>query len=890
MSGPRRAPRWLAAVLLLLLPAGYGDEVVTDLEADAARRFGADRGRSVRVGLWYLSQVASPSMAVLIWKLRFRPLVATWSSGLASEMSATVRGLTRRPFFTLAVVASLGLGIGSNTALFSVVNGVLLRPLEYAEPDRLIFVWNRIPGFELTRLPLSGIQVAELRREADAFEDVAGIWGTTQTVVADDRALLVPAAWITPNFFSVLGAEPALGRGFTEAEGTADGATVILSDALWHRDFGADADIVGRSIQLEGGAATIVGVLPPDFRLAFPPEVGVPERPEVYVPYPWAATQRPGSRFLRTVARLRPGVGEHDADVVVKRVAARLRDTYADMAETGDDFAAVAMQRDAVERVRPALLALMGGVVVFLLLTSANVANLVLARGAVRRREVAIRSCLGASRSRLARQFITEIGALAVAGTALGLLLGSWGARLLWAARPEGLARVDDVGLDLRVFAFTVAAAAVAAVMAAFAPLASLRRHAPMASLREAGATRATSPGRARRFVTGVELALSVVLAVGAGLVGETLVRLQKTDLGFEPAKVLTFRVGLSLRQFATDRERAQLAQRIEDELKALPGVTAAGATSHIPLADWSNWSDAAAPPGTPAEVREGFHFDHRSVSPGYMEALGATLVSGRHFRTDDIGSSQASVIVDEVLADRVFGGEDPIGRVLVASRFVDQSFVPTPAVVVGVVKGLRDRSPATASAGQLFWPFAQSARWELTYAVRTEGDPSALVEGARSLVRDIRKDLAATDFRPLESYVTQSMSQARFTSTLAVILSFMALLLAGLGLYGVVSYSTARRTRELGLYLALGARERDLFWSVLGEGMGVGLVGVTVGLAIAAGSARYLETLLYGVDPLDPLVFGSVGTFLLLVTVVASWAPALRATRVDPMRSLQGD
>lgn len=889
MSGPA-APRWVRAFLESTLPSGYGDEVGRDLERDARRRLGARASSGLSVHVWYLRQVLSPSMVLLIWTLRTREDGMgrdARAARVGRRLGEAVRSLRRSPLFAAAAVASLSLGIGANAATFSVVNAVLLRPPSYEEPDDLVFVWNQLSGFDLDRLPLSGIQILELRGEHAVFEDVAGIWATSLTMSVDERAVLASSGLVTPNFFSVLGVEPVLGRTFGEDEGTGTGPTVILSHEFWSQELGGDAAALGRTIELEGASGVVIGILPADFKLVFPPAVGIPERLDVYRAFPWEAASRPqGSRFLRTVARVRPGVSIETADATVRNVAERLRATYTHMAEAGDDFFVAPLRADSVRRIRPVLVVLMGGVGIFLLLTAVNVASLFLARTGAREREFAVRTCLGASRRNLWELLAAEIVMLVVIGTALGLVIGGWGVEVLWGLRPEGIARVDELGLDPLVLGCTAVAASLAAAVAAFGPLARLRRPEPMQLLRFAGTGAASST--ARKAIIVAEFALGVVLVVGAGLLGQTLARMQATELGFNSERVLTFRVGLPERRFPRDGERAELAGQLEDELLQLPGVVAAGGGSHIPLADWANWSDVAAPEETPESERDRFHFDHRAVTPGYLPALGAELVSGRHFRTDDVGSNQPVIIVDAALAERAFPGQDPVGKRVIASRYVNGNFVPTPAVIVGVIRNLRDHSPKRESHGQVYWPFAQSARWELTYAVRTEGDPTVLAGQVRELASSVNPDLAVANVRTLGSYVDDALGETRFTSLLGGVFSALALILAGLGLYGVVSYSTLRRSKELGLRLTLGAQGRDLFFSVLREGLLLGAVGVAIGLVGAGMMTRYLSTLLFEVDPLDPVVFGGVGIVLLALSILASAGPALRASRLDPIRSIQ--
>lgn len=886
-------PAWVRAVLGRLLPADYGNDVALSLELAAARRFRGDTPR-VRLHLWYLGQLAAPSMILLAVRVRrldaARPVSRRsrregWRDGIQGLLR-TSRILRRRPLFAAAVVFSLALGIGASVAIFSAAHAVLLRPPPYADADRVVLVWNRLSGFDDSRLPMLPYQVRELRSDSSAFEDVAGIWATARTVALDERAVLARTGLVTPNFFSVLGVQPGLGRTFSENEGLAD-PTVIISDGMWRQEFGAADDVVGKTVVIDGAESVVVGVLPPDFRLVFPPGVGVPTDLDVFVPFPWVAAAEPGGqRFLRAVARLRPDVGLDVANDVARRTSARLRATFVEMAQAGDDFRVVPLQADAVAFVRPVLVSLLGGVVLFLLLTSSNVAGLILAHASRRKRDLVVRAWLGATRSRLTGEVVAEIGALAVLGTLMGLALGHAGARTLWALRPPELASLPDLSLDSTVLVFAILAGCAAALTASVAPLARLSSADPgPLELREASG--APAVGAVRRWIIVSELALCLVLAVGAGLTSRTAARLQRADLGFDSAQMLTFRLGLSNRLFPGDLERATLAQSVEDELGRLPGVTAAGASSHLPLGVWANWGGPATPPEVPAEERDRHYVDHRSVSVGYFEALGSEILEGRPFREDDGPDSGPVVVIDEALAARAFGGEPAIGRTLIATRYVGQDFVPTEARVVGVVGNVRDRGPQVASQGQLFWPFAQSARWELGFVLRTEEDPAVMSDLVRARVRAVHPDLAVTDFRSMGAYVRDATADARFVQSLALLFSILALTLAAFGVYGVVASSMDARTKELGLRIALGAEQRHVFLRVLNEGLRLGLVGVAVGLVLAAALTRFLRGILFGVDPLDPAVVSGVALFLLLVAMIAAAVPAYRASHLDPVRSI---
>ena len=456
--------------------------------------------------------------------------------------------------------------------------------------------------------------------------------------------------------------------------------------------------------------------------------------------------------------------------------------------------------------------------------------------------------------------------------------------------RPEGLTRVDAVGLDPTILGFTMAVAVASGVIFGFAPLSQLSRMEPAARLRQGNSAATRRSQRTRKLITAAEVAIALVLLIGAGLMAQTFARLQEVNVGFDPDRLLTFTVSLSPQRFPTDLERGQLARQIETELAALPGVVAVGGGSHLPFATWANWSQSAPPEGVPPtdSERDKYHFDHRAVTPDYLTAIGARLVSGRFFEEHDDMSQQPVIIIDDAIAERAFPGEDPIGKRMHSVRYVNTSFEPTWAVVIGVIDGIRDRSPALPSGGQVYWPFAQSPRWELTYVVRTEDDPSDLTDRVRSTVTGLRRDLAPSNFHVMDEYVATATAETRFTALLAAIFSGLAMVLAARGLYSVITYSTAQRSSEIGLRIALGARGKHIFASVLGEAIQLCVIGVVVGLVGAIGLTRFIASLLFDVSPTDPFMFGSMAVFFLGVTLLASYLPARRATRVDPIEALR--
>lgn len=808
---------------------------------------------------------------------------------LAEDVRHVMRGLSRNRLFALMAVASIALGVGANTAIFSVVNGVLLEPLPYAGADRLVIVWNEFPESALSRLPLSGVGVEELRAQPGLFESVGGVWATTRTL-SDGRGapLQVSAGVITPDFFEVLGIKPAIGATW-DPDGTEPVPEgVVISDALWRNRFGADPGLIGGRIQVDGSPVTLIGVMPESFRLHFPPDGSIPESLDVFVPLPRDLTLLPPDQhFLRVVGRLRAGVSLEAAREGALEAADRARAKYTELTATGDRYSVLPLQADAVQSARPVLLALLVGVGLFLLLAAANVGNMVMARTTARRSEFAVRSALGASGGRLAQLVVLESLIVAIGGGLAGVWLGAVGGRFLWTLRPAGVTTIDSVPFDGRVIAYAIAATVIAAIIFGLAPMLSAARVPAHSSMRAAGVARDTGP-RLRQGLTVAGVALALVLLVGAGLVGRTLIRLQRVDPGFDSGNVLTFRLSLPRALFPSDAERAQLAAEVERRLQELPGVTAAGATSHLPLSQWANWGDTAPPDGTPEEERDAFFVDHRSVTPGYRDAMGLRLVEGRWFEPTDGPQSQPVVVIDRAFAERAFPGVDPLGKILDASRYVEGGFHSEAAVVVGVVEDVRDVALTRPSAGQLFWPFSQAARWELTFVVSTRSDLATLGPVIENTVRAVHGDLVPARIVALDEYVSAATEEARFVALMGGLFSMLALVLASVGLYGVVMYLAVRRAREFGLRLVLGARPETLVRAVVGDGLRLGLAGVFAGVLLSLGLTRLIGSFLFDVSPWDPLTFVGTAVLLVLITMGASYLPARRASRTDPMAVLR--
>jgi predicted permease len=850
--------------------------------------------------------LAGVRLALVLLADTTRSLPGAWADRLAgssalhfapswAELRHAGRSLRRNKAFSVAAVASVAVGIGVNSAVFSVANAVLLRPLPYDDPGRLTAVWSEFPASDLVRVPLTGPQIQMLRDEPGLFEEVAGVWATSASMVGrDGRVNQVSLALATPNLFHLLGTRPARGR-FWDRDDSTDRSSgrpegVVLSHEFWAGRLGADQDVVGGALDLDGRTVRVLGILPRGFTLFFPEDAAIPPSLDVYAALPWNLAGEPaGQHYLRVIGRLRPGVGPAEAARVVAAVGDRARTVYPELASTGDLLSVRPLQEDAVRATRPVLLALVGAVGLFLVLVSANVASLIVARTAARDRELTIRASLGASRTGLARLVVAESLLVTLAGAFLGVGSGHLTAAALWDVRPPGLSRAAGVPLDARVLGFGLALAGLSALAFALISLFALRTADPSLRFRS-GATSAGGRGgrRLREALTAAQVAVGLVLVVGSTLMVRSVGSLGRESIGFEPGRALTFRVPLPLRVFPTDAERTRLANEVERRLAGLPAVRAVGATSHLPFDHWANWAEAAPPRSAPDEARSEFFADLRAVTPGYLAAVGARLVEGRLLDGRDRADGTPVVVVDETMAERAFPGGDAVGRVLEPSRFAGGEFVVTPATVVGVIEDVRDRSPALPSSGQVFWPFAQSPRWELAFFVRTSGDPLALADAVRAQVSAAHPDLTVARLTPMAAHVARATAPTRFLARVGSVFSLLALATAAIGLYGVVAFATVRRTGEIAVRMTVGASRGRILRGTLAHGVKVGTVGVVAGLGAALLLGRALEGLVYGVSVRDPATFVGVGLALLAVALVASLAPALRATRIDPAAAMR--
>ncbi len=656
------------------------------------------------------------------------------------------RSLWRTPGFAGLVILTLGLGIGATTAIFTVVNALLLQPLPYREPDRLVFVWQDLTDAGYPRAPLSAPELLDLRHRASLFEGFGGIWANTAALTGDGEPEQLRIGRVTSNFFSVLGAEAAFGRTFrSDDEAQSASPSVIVSWALFARRFGADPSLVGRRILLNGRPTTVIGVMPQRFRLLMPQDASIPDDQQAWQLLNVNPRAPRSQQFIRVVGRMKPGVPLAAAQQEIADIARAVGREFQDYGPSGATFYAVGLQDDGVREVRPALVALFGGVAILLLIACVNVAGLLVTRAASRAHETALRMALGASRARLVRQSVTEGLVLAVLGGAAGLAAGRAGLALLMAFRPATLSRIEAAQMNPRVLGFAAAAALSWGFLFSLAPLAELFRTTVTTALQKARRSGgAPVRHRTRATLVVIQIALSVVLLVGAGLLVRTFMRLQHVDVGFHPEHVLTFRVSLGGPRYQSLASATTFSRTLRERLAALPGVASVGAISHLPYDDLPNWGGPYLPEGQAAAFQSRVA-DTRAIAPGFFETVGATLVEGRQFTDADVITSQPVAIVDDRLARIAWPGESAIGKRMQADPFTTGAASQW-VTIVGVVRHLRHRNPAADLGEQIYFPAAQSPRNPMAYVIRSSRDAAALASPIREALAPDRS--AASDVR----------------------------------------------------------------------------------------------------------------------------------------------
>lgn len=810
------------------------------------------------------------------------------------DVRYSCRLLLQRPGFTAVLVLTLGIGIGATTAIFGVVHAALLRPLPYPDPDRLMVSQSwRGPN----QLGVSWLDYADWKERTEAFAELA-CYSEAEIHVAfkEGGGAKVGGTMSTRNLFNALQVQPLLGRVFLPQETVPGAAPVtILSHDLWSRHFGADPKILGRQILVEGAGHTVVGVMPPGFKF--------PSKSDLWMPLePFEGGNPRSLRGLNVVGRLKPGGSSEQARNQAKadmdRIAEQLAAEYP-ATNDGVRTSLIPLSDFWIKDLRPSVLLLLGACCFLLLIACSNVANLLLARATSRQREMSVRTALGASRSRIVRQLLTESVVLSVFGGLAGLLIASWGtrvlARVIADSRSLQVPYWVDLGLNGTVLAFALGISVLVGLLFGLAPALPAVKVDLLANLKEGsrGSTGGKS-GRLRHLFAVAEVALALTLLVGAGLLGRSLLRLWEVDPGFSPERLLTFKVRLPFYD-ATDRpERGPLFQEVHRRLESLPGVAAAGANSSLPLTGEEVWTrlDFAADGQSQEQMDLNPQANLQRISPSYFQAMKIPLVQGRFFdiRTTVPGAPR-EVIVNKRLADLLWPGQNPLGRRLNLGKRVPAAEEKAWSTVVGVVGDVRHQAVSSDPDLDIYVSFFQSPSYDaLTFVLRTQGDPTGLAAAARSAVAAVSPELLVEDVQTMEQIVDRSLWHARLWGLLFGTFSAVALLLAAVGIYGVMSYNVSQRTREIGLRAALGADPGAVARLILGQGLRMAGIGIAVGLLGALALSRFLASLLYQVNTLDPVTYLVNALALGLIAAVATWIPMHRALRIDPVIALRNE
>jgi len=796
---------------------------------------------------------------------------------LWQDLRYGARMLLKQPGFTLIAVLTLSLGIGANTAIFSVVNAALLRPLPFTEPDRLARLWETNLKRNLPSFSVSAPNYVSWKEQSQTFERLAAWKRQSVNLTGRGEPERLEGAIVSGSLFSLLGVKPAMGRDFLPEEDQPHGRrAAIISHGLWERRFGRDPNLIGQALALDGVSHIVVGVAPSGFDF--------PQGTEIWAPLAAdPAREQRGNRELAVIGRMKPGVTLQEARTELTTIAQRLERQYP---EANSDWGVrLETLYDSIisNETRTALLVLLGAVGFLLLIACANVANLTLARATARRQEMAIRSALGASRWQISRQLLTESLLLSLAGGGAGVLLAVWSVDLLRAASPQNAPRLDEIGIDGWVLGFTLAVSLLTGVLSGLAPALQAARIDLQESLKEGGRTSATGGARGllRQGLVVVELALSLVLLVGAALMIRSLANLQRAPLGFNPERVLTAQFTLPEAKYGPE-QAAAFYQQVKERVAGLPGVRAAALSSGLPFTV-GNTSNGVIAENSTLAPGETFQPEWRIVSPDYFRTLGIPLLQGRDFTERDKPDAPVSAIISQALAERLWPNQNPLGRRL---RWGPSLWVS----VAGVVGNVRNVSLAIEPRPMVYL-CVYSLPWPvMTLAARAEADPETLIAAVRAKVKEVDPDMPVANLRTMEELLAQASAQPRFNTGLLGVFAAIALGLGAVGIYGVVANSVAQRAHELGIRMALGARQSDVLKLVLRQGMTLALIGVGIGLLASLALTGLLSDLLYGVSANDPATFAAIPLLLTGVALMACYFPARRATKVDPVIALRSE
>lgn len=792
---------------------------------------------------------------------------------LFQDMRYGLRALAKQPTFTVAAVLTLALGIGANTAMFSTINAILLRQLPYENPDRLVTVWQTNPQKGVDQTEVSAPTFAHWRDENNVFEQLAVYDIDSLVLFGSGEPERLPSAQVSPNFFSLLGVRMVVGRTFTPDENQPGSSrVVILSHGLWQRRFNADPGVVGRTLTLTNAAYTVVGVLPPDFRFI--------DKADLWSPLPSDDERQncDSCHFFTVVGRLKQGVGPGQAQAEMAVLSSRLQQQEA----TG--VKVIPLRDYLVADVRSSLLILLGAVVFVLLIACANVSNLLLARAAMRQKEFSVRTALGATRSRLARQLLTESVMLALLGGGLGLILAYWCMGAITAMLPEGMIR-DEIALDAKVLGFTLVLSLLTGIAFGLIPAVKASKAEFNELLKDSmrGSTGGVRHARTRRLLIISEVALSVMLMVGAGLMIKSFLLLQKTSPGFNPDGVLTARVFLNSTNYPAPHQKAAFFQRVLQEVGTIPGVTSAGAVTSLPLGGSSmsfRFAVEGEPAPAPGEQRQA---QYRAVSPNYFHTMGIPLNSGRDFAESDAADAPGVVIINETMARRLFPDGGALGK-----RLTITYGKPTPREVVGVVGDVKHLRLDEGPKPEMYVPYSQNPWPFMTLVMRTTVPPSTIAQPVRERVWSVDKNQPVDKILTADQILYEAVAQPRLYALLLGVFAAVAFILSAVGIYGVTSYLVSQRTHEIGVRMSLGARPGDILKLVVRQGMTNVVIGIACGLILSLIVTRVLSNLLYGISATDPITFIEVPLLLALVALLACLLPARRATKIDPLIALR--
>jgi putative ABC transport system permease protein len=809
---------------------------------------------------------------------------------LIQDIRYGLRQLRRNPGFTAIAVITLALGIGANTAIFSIVNAVLLRPLPFQDPARLVAIWEADERDASNIGPASYPDFFDWQAQNRVSKQMASFRPYSFTLVGTGRPMHLSGAIVSANLFSLLGVKPTLGRAFLPQENKPGGMSgndaVILSHRLWQTQFGSDSGVLGQSIRLNDHSFTIVGVMPTGF--AFPVQA---EPVQLWVTVAVDAVGTPGNspltaqrgnHSIEVVARLKPHVTVAQAQANLDTVARRLEAQYALSNYHRGAVKLVPEFEQVVGNARTLLWILFGAVGIVLLIACVNVGNLMLARAMTRRKEIAVRVALGAGRIRIIRQLLTESVLLSAVAGGLGGLLALMATKLFVNLSPGDIPRLNQTGVDSHVLGFTLLVSLLTGALFGLVPVVGASRPDVNEALKEGdrSLTHATPGDRARRSLVIGEVALATVLLIGAGLLMQSLVSLLEVNPGFDPSKTLTFSVSLPDVRYPSVK-RVAFFRSLLSRIDALPGVISDAAVAPLPLSGGS-WGANFEIQGQPITVKERPITNLRTITPNYFRTMRIPLLRGREFAQEDGVKSPPVIIINQTLARRFFGNENPIGQ---------HMEVPLNGImrdVVGVIGDVKHESLATGSGLEVYLPYAQWTPSLMTVVVRTENDPRGIINATRKEVRLLDKELPVSDVKTLDQYVTQSVSQPRFSALLLSSFGVLSLFLTAIGLYGMIGYDVAQRAHEIGIRMALGAQKCDVLNMVVGQGLKLAAIGVAVGMVGALAVTQFLSSLLYGVKPIDPLAFAAVAVLLLAVALLACYIPARRAAKLDPMVALR--